>query len=144
MSYQFELALRQYIAAFDGTNSISEEDFQSLFDNLSFWRGRAQPWLRHVPPWLRHGFCYVGILCPFAKDQLSKCDFEKNQKTPWKHPHHDEPLRYYAHNYNQTWNYLIISSTRLLNSMLLTSDALLALKSPPYGSSATIFRGHML
>ncbi len=34
MSYQFELALRQYIAAFDGTNSISQEDFQSRFDNL--------------------------------------------------------------------------------------------------------------
>jgi hypothetical protein len=34
MSYQFEIALRQYIAAFDGTNSISQADFQSRFDNL--------------------------------------------------------------------------------------------------------------
>ena len=32
--YRFELALRQYIAAFDGTNSISQADFQSRFDNL--------------------------------------------------------------------------------------------------------------
>jgi hypothetical protein len=34
MSYQFELALRQYIAAFDGTNSNSPAEFQSRFDNL--------------------------------------------------------------------------------------------------------------
>ena len=34
MSYQFEIALRQFIAAFDGTNSISQADFQSRFDNL--------------------------------------------------------------------------------------------------------------
>ena len=34
MSYQFELALRQYIAAFDGTNNISPAEFQSRFDNL--------------------------------------------------------------------------------------------------------------
>jgi phosphoglycolate phosphatase-like HAD superfamily hydrolase len=34
MSYQFELALRQYIAAFDGTNDISQAEFQSRFDNL--------------------------------------------------------------------------------------------------------------
>ena len=34
MSYQFELALRKFIAAFDGTNSISQADFQSRFDNL--------------------------------------------------------------------------------------------------------------
>ena len=34
MSYQFEIALRQYIAAFDGTSSISQADFQSRFDNL--------------------------------------------------------------------------------------------------------------
>ena|SRR6056300_334369 len=33
-SYQFELALRKFIAAFDGTNSISQADFQSRFDNL--------------------------------------------------------------------------------------------------------------
>ena len=36
MSYQFELALRQYIAAFDGTNNnnISPAEFQTRFDNL--------------------------------------------------------------------------------------------------------------
>ena len=34
MSYQFELALRQYIAAFDGTNNISPAEFKSRFDNL--------------------------------------------------------------------------------------------------------------
>jgi len=34
MSYQFELALRQYIAAFDGTNNISPAKFQTRFDNL--------------------------------------------------------------------------------------------------------------
>jgi hypothetical protein len=34
MSYQFELALPTIFAAFDGTNDISEEDFQSRFDNL--------------------------------------------------------------------------------------------------------------
>ena len=34
MSYQYEIALRQYIAAFDGTNSISQEEFKSRFDNL--------------------------------------------------------------------------------------------------------------
>ena len=34
MSYQFELALRQYIAAFDGTNNISPSEFKSRFDNL--------------------------------------------------------------------------------------------------------------
>ncbi|KAL7497744.1 hypothetical protein ACHAWT_007259 [Skeletonema menzelii] len=35
MSYQFELALRQYIAAFDGTNNnISSAEFRSRFDNL--------------------------------------------------------------------------------------------------------------
>ena len=33
-SYQFEIALRKFIAAFDGTNSISQADFQSRFDNL--------------------------------------------------------------------------------------------------------------
>lgn len=36
-SYQFELALRQYVAAFDGgsTNKkISPEEFKTLFDNL--------------------------------------------------------------------------------------------------------------
>jgi hypothetical protein len=34
MSYEFELALRQYIAAFDGTNNISPAEFQTRFDNL--------------------------------------------------------------------------------------------------------------
>ena len=36
MSYPFELALRQYIAAFDGTgnNNISPAEFQTRFDNL--------------------------------------------------------------------------------------------------------------
>mmetsp|Transcript_24326 Transcript_24326/g.37718 ORF Transcript_24326/g.37718 Transcript_24326/m.37718 type:complete len:155 (-) Transcript_24326:70-534(-) len=34
MSYQFELALRQYIAAFDGNNNISPAKFQTRFDNL--------------------------------------------------------------------------------------------------------------
>ena len=34
MSYQFELALRQYIAAFDGTNDLSSSEFKSLFDNV--------------------------------------------------------------------------------------------------------------
>jgi hypothetical protein len=34
MSYEFELALRQYIAAFDGTNNISPVEFQTRFDNL--------------------------------------------------------------------------------------------------------------
>eukprot|EP00984_Skeletonema_dohrnii_P026154 scaffold15452_cov102-Skeletonema_dohrnii-CCMP3373.AAC.2 len=34
MSYQFELALRQYIAAFDGTNNITPAEFQTRFDNL--------------------------------------------------------------------------------------------------------------
>ena len=34
MSYQFELALRWYIAAFDGTNNISPAKFKSRFDNL--------------------------------------------------------------------------------------------------------------
>ena len=33
-SYQYELALRQYIAAFDGTNNVSPAEFQSRFDNL--------------------------------------------------------------------------------------------------------------
>ena len=32
-SYQYELALRQYIAAFDGTNDLSPVEFKSLFDN---------------------------------------------------------------------------------------------------------------
>ena len=36
MSYQFELALRQYIAAFDGTNNISPSEFKSRFDNLYY------------------------------------------------------------------------------------------------------------
>lgn len=34
MSYQFELALRQYIAAFDGTNDLSPAEFKSRFDNV--------------------------------------------------------------------------------------------------------------
>ena len=34
MSYQYEIALRQYIAAFNGTNDISQEEFKSRFDNL--------------------------------------------------------------------------------------------------------------
>ena len=34
MSYQFELALRQYIAAFDSTKNISPAEFKSRFDNL--------------------------------------------------------------------------------------------------------------
>eukprot|EP00984_Skeletonema_dohrnii_P033853 scaffold31840_cov67-Skeletonema_dohrnii-CCMP3373.AAC.1 len=34
MSYQFELALRQYIAVFDGTNNIPPAKFQTRFDNL--------------------------------------------------------------------------------------------------------------
>uniref|UniRef100_A0A7S2LYG3 Uncharacterized protein n=1 Tax=Skeletonema marinoi TaxID=267567 RepID=A0A7S2LYG3_9STRA len=34
MSYQFELALRQYIAAFDGNNNISPAKFRTRFDNL--------------------------------------------------------------------------------------------------------------
>ena len=34
MSYQFEIALRWYIAAFDGTNNISPAKFKSRFDNL--------------------------------------------------------------------------------------------------------------
>ena len=33
-SYQFELSLRQYIAAFDGTNNLSPDVFMSLFDNI--------------------------------------------------------------------------------------------------------------
>jgi hypothetical protein len=34
MSNQYELALRQYIAAFDGTNDLSPAEFKSRFDNL--------------------------------------------------------------------------------------------------------------
>lgn len=34
MSHQFELALRQYIAAFDGKNGTSSDEFKTLFDNL--------------------------------------------------------------------------------------------------------------
>ena len=34
MSYQYEIALRQYVAAFDGTNNISQEEFKSRFDRL--------------------------------------------------------------------------------------------------------------
>ena len=34
-SYHFELALRQYFAAFDGTNNISPAEFKSRFDNLN-------------------------------------------------------------------------------------------------------------
>ena len=34
MSYQYEIALRQYIDAFDGTNNISQEEFKSRFDRL--------------------------------------------------------------------------------------------------------------
>ena len=34
MHYQFELALRQYIAAFNGTNDISPEEFKARFNNL--------------------------------------------------------------------------------------------------------------
>eukprot|EP00957_Ditylum_brightwellii_P030279 2293057-Ditylum_brightwellii.AAC.1 len=33
-SYQFELAFRQYIAAFDGTNDLSPAEFKYLFDNV--------------------------------------------------------------------------------------------------------------
>jgi len=33
-SYQFELAFRQYIAAFDGANDLSPAEFKSLFDNV--------------------------------------------------------------------------------------------------------------
>ena len=34
MSVQFELALRKYIAAFNGTRNISTDEFKSRFDNL--------------------------------------------------------------------------------------------------------------
>ena len=34
-SYHFELALRQYFAAFDGTNNISPAEFRSRFENLN-------------------------------------------------------------------------------------------------------------
>ena len=33
-TYQFELACRQYIAAFDGTNDLSPAEFKTLFDNV--------------------------------------------------------------------------------------------------------------
>ena len=33
-TYQFELAFRQYVAAFDGTNDLSPAEFKSLFDNV--------------------------------------------------------------------------------------------------------------
>ena len=33
-TYQYELAFRQYIAAFDGTNNLSPAEFKSLFDNV--------------------------------------------------------------------------------------------------------------
>ena len=33
-SYQFELAFRQYIAAFDGTNDLSPAEFKTLFDKV--------------------------------------------------------------------------------------------------------------
>ena len=33
-TYQFELALRQYIASFDGTNDLTPAEFKSLFDNV--------------------------------------------------------------------------------------------------------------
>eukprot|EP00986_Skeletonema_menzelii_P004700 scaffold1633_cov147-Skeletonema_menzelii.AAC.17 len=33
-SYQFELAFRQYVAAFDGTNALSPAEFKTLFDKL--------------------------------------------------------------------------------------------------------------
>lgn len=34
-SYHFEIALRQYFAAFDGSNNISPAEFKSRFDNLN-------------------------------------------------------------------------------------------------------------
>ena len=33
-SYQFELAFRQYIAAFDGTNDLSPAEFKTLYDKV--------------------------------------------------------------------------------------------------------------
>ena len=33
-SCQFELACRQYVAAFDGTNDLSPAEFKALFDNV--------------------------------------------------------------------------------------------------------------
>ena len=33
-SYQFELAFRQYVAAFDGTNDLSPAEFKTLFDKV--------------------------------------------------------------------------------------------------------------
>jgi hypothetical protein len=42
-SYQFEIALRKFIAAFDGTNSISQADFQSRFDKVYHKNYTFQP-----------------------------------------------------------------------------------------------------
>ena len=69
--YRFELALRQYIAAFDGTNSISQADFQSRFDNLFHKDFNFLPKL--VTTWKcveGHWVCYRNTQRPLPRNEV--------------------------------------------------------------------------
>ena len=69
--YRFELALRQYIAAFDGTNSISPEEFKSRFDNLFHKDFNFLPKL--VTTWKcveGHWVCYRNTQRPLPRNEV--------------------------------------------------------------------------
>ena len=67
-SYQFELALRQFIAAFDGTNSISQADFRSRFDNLYHKNYTFQPKSENVRG--EDGLLTTKKQAPLSRDEV--------------------------------------------------------------------------
>ena len=67
-SYQFEIALRQFIAAFDGTNSISKADFQSRFDKVYHKNYTFQPKSENVR--LEDGLLITKKQAPLSRNEV--------------------------------------------------------------------------
>ena len=75
MHYQFELALRQNIAAFDGTNSISPEEFKSRFDNLYYKNYTFVPKEEKIVG--KDGMMHLKAKAALTRDQIFKLESSK-------------------------------------------------------------------
>jgi len=75
MHYQFELALRQYIAAFNGTNDISPEEFKARFNNLYCKNYTFVPKEEKIIG--KDGMMHLKAKAPLTRDQIFKLESSK-------------------------------------------------------------------
>jgi hypothetical protein len=75
MHYQFELAIRQYIAAFNGTNDISPEEFKARFNNLYYKNYTFVPKEEKIIG--KDGMMHLKAKAPLTRDQIFKLESSK-------------------------------------------------------------------